>query len=112
MRSQSWHQQDAPIAVIAGLSEAIRRWQVYNLRPYVPQRCGKVGHGVRGELRQDKNNTSKKPAGKVQDDGEIAMAHADIAEATEVHSLEPRPSAPLMPLSEIALTGIYEISKI
>jgi Nif-specific regulatory protein len=63
-------------------------------------------------MRQDNNNSSKKPAGKVQDDGEIAMAHADIAEATEVHSLEPRPSAPLMPLSEIALTGIYEISKI
>jgi Nif-specific regulatory protein len=63
-------------------------------------------------MGQDHNNSSKKSAGKVQDDGEIAMAHADIAEVTEVESLEPRPSAPLIPLSEIALTGIYEISKI
>ena len=37
------------------------------------------------------------------------MAHAD---ASEVESLEARPNAPLIPLSEIALTGIYEISKI
>src|SRR5271166_3001394 len=63
-------------------------------------------------MRQDNSNSSKKSAGEVQDDGEIAMAHADIAEATEVESLEPRPNVPLMPLSEIALTGIYEISKI
>ncbi len=39
----------------------------------------------------------------------MAMAHAD---ATEVERLETRPNAPLIPLSEIALTGIYEISKI
>ena len=37
------------------------------------------------------------------------MAHAD---ATEVERLETRPNATLIPLSEIALTGIYEISKI
>jgi len=37
------------------------------------------------------------------------MAHADVS---EVESLEARPNAPLIPLSEIALTGIYEISKI
>ena len=37
------------------------------------------------------------------------MAHAD---ASEVESPEARPNAPLIPLSEIALTGIYEISKI
>ena len=37
------------------------------------------------------------------------MAHAD---ASEVESLEARPNTPLIPLSEIALTGIYEISKI
>ena len=38
------------------------------------------------------------------------MAHA--ADASEVASPESRPSLPLIPLSEIALTGIYEISKI
>ena len=37
------------------------------------------------------------------------MAHADLSEA---ESLEARPNVPLSPLSEIALTGIYEISKI
>ena len=37
------------------------------------------------------------------------MAHAD---ASKVEILETRPGAPLIPLSEIALTGIYEISKI
>ncbi len=37
------------------------------------------------------------------------MAHADLSEA---ESLEARPNVPLIPLSEIALTGIYEISKI
>ena len=37
------------------------------------------------------------------------MAHADVS---EVESLEARPNAPLIPLSEIALTGIYDISKI
>lgn len=37
------------------------------------------------------------------------MAHADVSEAVR---LEARPGAPLIPLSEIALTGIYEISKI
>ena len=37
------------------------------------------------------------------------MAHADVS---EVESLESRPSPLLIPLSEIALTGIYEISKI
>jgi len=60
-------------------------------------------------MGQDINNSSEKSAGKVQDDGEMAMAHAD---ATEVERLETRPNAPLIPLSEIALTGIYEISKI
>ena len=41
------------------------------------------------------------------------MAHAaDIADVPEVETLEPRPNVPLIPLSEIALTGIYEISKI
>ncbi len=37
------------------------------------------------------------------------MAHADVSDA---ESLEARPSPPMIPLSEIALTGIYEISKI
>ncbi len=37
------------------------------------------------------------------------MAHADLSEA---QSPEARPNLPLIPLSEIALTGIYEISKI
>jgi Nif-specific regulatory protein len=60
-------------------------------------------------MGQNINNSSEKSAGKVQDDGEMAMAHAD---ATEVERLETRPNAPLIPLSEIALTGIYEISKI
>jgi Nif-specific regulatory protein len=61
-------------------------------------------------MRQDHNNSSETSAGKVKDDGEIAMAHA--ADVSEFDSLEARPSAPLIPLSEIALTGIYEISKI
>jgi Nif-specific regulatory protein len=60
-------------------------------------------------MGQDINNSSEKSAGNVRDDGEIAMAHADVS---EVESLEARPNAPLIPLSEIALTGIYEISKI
>jgi Nif-specific regulatory protein len=60
-------------------------------------------------MGQDNNNSSKKSAGNVRDDGEIAMAHADVS---EVGSLETRPNAPMIPLSEIALTGIYEISKI
>lgn len=38
------------------------------------------------------------------------MAHA--AHVSEAEGLETRPGAPLLPLSEIALTGIYEISKI
>ena len=61
------------------------------------------------KMGQDSNNSSKKSAGNVQDDGEIAMAHAD---ASVVEAAEARPSAPPIPLSEIALTGIYEISKI
>jgi Nif-specific regulatory protein len=51
----------------------------------------------------------KSRRGKFQDDGEIVMAHAD---ALKFESLATRPSAPQIPLSEIALTGIYEISKI
>src|SRR5712691_6603229 len=60
-------------------------------------------------MGQDINNSSEKSAGKVQDDGEMAMAHAD---ATEVENQEARPKTPQIALSEIALTGIYEISKI
>jgi Nif-specific regulatory protein len=60
-------------------------------------------------MGQDNKKHSEKSAGKVQDDGETAMAHADVSEAVR---LETRPGAPLIPLSEIALTGIYEISKI
>jgi Nif-specific regulatory protein len=60
-------------------------------------------------MGQDNKNYSKEWAGNVRDDGEIAMAHADVS---EVESLEARPNAPMIPLSEIALTGIYEISKI
>jgi len=60
-------------------------------------------------MGQDNKNSSKYSAGNVRDDGEIAMAHADLSEA---ESLEARPNVPLIPLSEIALTGIYEISKI
>jgi Nif-specific regulatory protein len=60
-------------------------------------------------MGQDNKKHSEKSAGKVQDDGEPAMAHADVSEAVR---LEARPGAPLIPLSEIALTGIYEISKI
>ena len=37
------------------------------------------------------------------------MAHAD---ASAVQGLEAQPKPPLIPLSDIALTGIYEISKI
>jgi len=61
------------------------------------------------KMGQDINNPSEKSAGKVQDDGEITMAHADAAVA-ESFELQTKP--PLIPLSEIALTGIYEISKI
>jgi Nif-specific regulatory protein len=60
-------------------------------------------------MGQDHNNSSKETAGNVRDDGKIAMAHADVS---EVESQDARPSAPPIPLSEIALTGIYEISKI
>src|SRR6266702_6821841 len=60
-------------------------------------------------MGQDNRNSSEKSVGKVRDDGEIIMAHAD---ASVVESLEGRSKAPLIPLSEIALTGIYEISKI
>src|SRR5450756_1585650 len=60
-------------------------------------------------MGQDIKNNSKELVGKVQDDGEIAMAHAA---ASEVKTLEAQRNAPPVPLSEIALTGIYEISKI
>lgn len=43
------------------------------------------------------------------DYGETAMAHVDAIESA---NLDARSGTPLMPLSEIALTGIYEISKI
>ena len=62
-------------------------------------------------MEQDNDNYSKKSAGNVRDDGEIAMAHADVVDVPEVES-EARPNAPRIPLNEIALTGIYEISKI
>jgi len=59
-------------------------------------------------MRQDSNNSSEE-SGNGQDDGEIAMAHAD---ASAVEHPAAQPSPPPIPLSEIALTGIYEISKI
>jgi Nif-specific regulatory protein len=58
---------------------------------------------------QDINNSSENSVGKVRDDGETTMAHAN---ASVVKSLEARPNPPLISLSDIALTGIYEISKI
>jgi Nif-specific regulatory protein len=59
-------------------------------------------------MGQDIDNSSEKSrVGTIQDDGEITMAHADAS-----RSLEARPNPPPIPLSEIALTGIYEISKI
>ena len=59
-------------------------------------------------MGQDIDKSSEKfRAGTIQDDGEITMAHADAS-----RSLEVRPNRPPIPLSEIALTGIYEISKI
>jgi Nif-specific regulatory protein len=61
------------------------------------------------KMRQDIKNSSKKAVEGVRDDGEIIMAHAD---APVVETSEERSKAPLIPLSEIALTGIYEISKI
>ena len=61
------------------------------------------------KMGQDSINSSKKSAGNGQDDGEIAMAHAD---ASVVENPAAQPSPPPIPLSEIALTGIYEISKI
>src|SRR6266545_28961 len=60
-------------------------------------------------MGQDINNSSEKSARKVRDDGEITVAHAD---ASVVESFELQTKPPLIPLSEIALTGIYEISKI
>jgi Nif-specific regulatory protein len=61
-------------------------------------------------MAQDSKNSSKeKPVGNVRDDGETAMVHA---EASVVEDLKARSNAPPIPLSEIALTGIYEISKI
>src|SRR6266702_444458 len=61
----------------------------------------KIGHDIK--------SPSEKLVGKVRDDGEVIMAHAD---ASVAGSLEERSKPPLIPLSEIALTGIYEISKI
>ena len=61
------------------------------------------------KMGQDINNPTEKSAREVQDDGEITMAHAD---ASAVQGLEVQPKPPLIPLSDIALTGIYEISKI
>jgi Nif-specific regulatory protein len=59
-------------------------------------------------MGQDIDKSSERfRAGTIQDDGEITMAHADAS-----RSLEARPNPPPIPLSEIALTGIYEISKI
>jgi Nif-specific regulatory protein len=64
-------------------------------------------------MGQDTRKFSEKAAGKVRDDGEIAMAHADASVVEKVvEDLEARPKVPVIPLSEIALTGIYEISKI
>ena len=51
---------------------------------------------------------TKKSAGSDQDDGEITMSQAD---PFAVGHAAAQPHAPV-PLSEIALTGIYEISKI
>ena len=58
---------------------------------------------------QHNKNSLEKAVGKVRDDGDIIMAHAD---ASVVESSEGRSTPPPVPLSEIALTGIYEISKI
>src|SRR5271165_4382434 len=59
-------------------------------------------------MGQDNEKTSEKVrAGTIQDQGGITLAHADAS-----RSLEVRPNPPPIPLSEIALTGIYEISKI
>jgi Nif-specific regulatory protein len=60
-------------------------------------------------MGQDNRNSSEKSVGKVRDDGDIIMAHVDVS---VVESSEGRSTPPLIPLSEIALTGIYEISKI
>jgi transcriptional regulator with GAF, ATPase, and Fis domain len=64
-------------------------------------------------MGQDARKSSEKSAGNVRDDGEIPMAHADASVVEKiVEDLEARPKVPVIPLSEIALTGIYEISKI
>ena len=56
------------------------------------------------KIGQDIKNSSEKSVGNVRDDGEVTMAHAD---ASVVESLEQRSKPPLIPLSEIALTGIF-----
>src|SRR5271165_2941244 len=59
-------------------------------------------------MGQDNEKTSEKVrAGTIQDQGGITLAHADASRSSEV-----RHNPPPVPLSEIALTGIYEISKI
>jgi Nif-specific regulatory protein len=60
-------------------------------------------------MRQDSHNSAEKSAGNVRDDGDITMA---LADASVVENPAAQPSPPPIPLSEIALTGIYEISKI
>src|SRR3974390_1812530 len=60
-------------------------------------------------MRQDNHNSAEKSAGNVRDDGDITMA---LADASVVEHPAAQPSPPPIPLSEIALTGIYEISKI
>jgi Nif-specific regulatory protein len=63
-------------------------------------------------MSQNNNNSSEKRVGSVRDDGEIAMVQVNVVEVPVVEAPETRQDVPLIPLSEIALTGIYEISKI
>jgi hypothetical protein len=98
------------LPAFGGLFDIVAEVQkAHNLRRLIPQRSGQVGHDIPVKMIQPNNNPTEKPAGKVQDDGEAAMAYAD---AFVAENPEARPKPPPMPLSEIALTGIYEISKI
>lgn len=55
------------------------------------------------------DKTPTRVAGRVEDDGDSIMVHA---EAPAVAREATHASSPLIPLSEIAITGIYEVSKI
>jgi hypothetical protein len=82
-------------------------------RPHFRQLCSQVGHDSGGKIGhntlQSKQKEMRSGLGGPEGGGDSTMVHGK----TQAAEREPaRPPAPPAPLSEVALTGIYEISKI